>query len=163
MAPRTRTYKILLDWWLLIPISLILLVLVLGIPAVMFSSLPVAQRLIFASILALVTLSVVDAAFFSYYQLSESSLIITSQLRHVEFAYRQLRDIKPAGFRALITTRGRKRFALSRKAFEIGLEGAHWRSVTISPADRDAFITVLMDRVDRERSSRVTTPHKKKA
>ena len=153
-------YKILMDWWVLVPLGFLLLCFVLMIPMLTLLGLTILAQIAASMVIVLTILYIVDTAFFTYYQFERDGLVIGSQLRHMFFAYRDMKEVKPVGLRSFFSWRGRKRFSLSLHAYQISLRKGYWKSITISPAERDLFINKLMEYVDRERSQRVTT-HKK--
>jgi len=149
-----------MDWWLLIPVGFLLVCLVLMIPALTYLSLSIQVQVVASLLIIITVLYIVDTAFFTYYQLEKENLIVVSQLRHLEFPYRDMREVRPIGLKGLFSWRSRKRFSLSLHAYQIILRKGAWKSITISPAERDIFINQLTEHVDQERSRRVTI-HKK--
>ena len=67
-----------------------------------------------------------------------------------------MREVRPIGLRGLFSFRGRKRFSASLHGYQISLRGEHWKTITISPVNRDTFINELMEYVEQERSGRAT-------
>jgi len=96
----------------------------------------------------------IDGIFYSFYVLDNEGLMVVSHLRHLSFPYRNMRTLKAGGAISLISYASYKRFALSRKNVIIKLANEHWRAISVSPKDRDAFINHILERIDHERSRR---------
>jgi len=144
----------LMDWWVAALVLILIAIITAAIPVFMSLELSSWVRAATVVVLTATILMIVDAAFFSYYALTEEGLVIASQLRHADFAYRDITAITPSGLRGLVSFRGQKRFALSRRCYILNLRKGSWKRISISPAQRDTFIGMLLEKVDLERSSR---------
>lgn len=157
-----QQFRPLMDWWLA---GSVLLLIALLTAAIFFTAALHESRVftvIAIVVLVICILYLADIGFFSYYQLEEDGLSIISQMRHAYFPYRDMIEIKPSNFFGLISFGSRKRFALSNRCFLIKLRRGHWRSITVSPAERDAFLNTLLTHIETERSSRATVERQKK-
>lgn len=158
----TQVFRPLIDWWVVILVLLIIAILSSAIPLlIVVAATPLLIALVIA-FLILTILYIADIGFFSYYLLEDEGLSIVSNIRHLTFPYRDMTEIKPSGFLGLISFAGRKRFALSSHCFAISLRKGYWKTITVSPAERDYFLNTLISHIDRERSSRATVERSKK-
>lgn len=158
----STSYAPIMDWWVAGFTLLVIAVLSASIPVLINATIPGYQiALGVLGVLAFIAY-IADTIFFTYYQLDDEGLTVSTQLKHFHVAYREMREIRPIGFRALITNRKRKRFALSTKAVELKITDHHWPAITLSPHDRESFLNHLLEHIDIERSSRATIERKKK-
>lgn len=157
-----QVFRPLVDWWVVILILLVIVILSSAIPLLLVvatSPILMAGVIVF---LILTILYIADIGFFSYYLLEDDCLSIVSNIRHLTFPYRDMTEIKPSNFMGLISFAGRKRFALSTHCFAISLRKGYWKTITVSPVERDYFLNALISHIDRERSSRATVERSKK-
>lgn len=152
----TEQYLPVMDWWVSVCTFCVLGILVAMLPSVILSGVPLWQSIPIVFVIALLILTLVDSAFFTSYWLEESNLRISSQLREFCLPYRSMRTIQSSGLRGLFTFGNRKRFSFSLTGYDIFLEGQSWKVISLSPRDRDQFISQLLSRIDAERSRRVT-------
>jgi hypothetical protein len=150
-----QVFRPVIDWWVAAIVVFLIIVVAAGIPLVLWSA-PITRwgGLLVALVLAAYVLYLIDLAFYSVYILDNNELIITSHLRHAAFPYRLMRALQPGGFWALFSVAHQKRFALSRKNVIIKLASGPWKTISVSPRDRDAFINQILERIDHERSRR---------
>jgi len=151
-----NAYRIAMDWWVIIPLSILLIALIAIIPMLTVLDISLIARIFAGGVVAFTFLYIVDSAFFTYYLLTDAALVVVSQLRHFEFPYRAMREVRPIGLRGLFSFRSRKRFATSARGFQITLHGERWKNITVSPLERDTFIRELMEHVEADRSERAT-------
>ena len=144
-------YSVLLDWWLAVVAFLVIAVLLVTIPTIATSKLSWWAMLlgILASLAAI--LYIVDTLFFTAYQLTRDSLVVTSQLRRYRFPYKDLGPVRQGSFWSLISFGRHKRFALSHTCYVIELRSEGWHSLSVSPRLRDEFLTRLTDSIERSR------------
>jgi hypothetical protein len=105
--------------------------------------------------------SIIDKIYFTIYELNDEGLVVHTQLRAVAIKYRDMSEIVPSGFRALITRRKHKRLALSRHNLTIKVRNNLWSSISVSPEPQDIFLDQLLAKIDGERSRRATVSRKK--
>ncbi len=150
-------FRPFMDWWVGGLLLVFLSILAAGIPMIIWygNISPAFTGLAVAGIIASL-LYFVDLGFYSYYVLEENELIVTSHLRQFSFPYRAMRELRPGGLGALVSMGRRKRFALSRKNVIIKLQDGPWHTISVSPKEKDYFISQILDRIDHERSSRTT-------
>ncbi|MBU6388900.1 PH domain-containing protein [Patescibacteria group bacterium] len=145
-----------MDWWLMVFCLLFLLFLIIAIPTVIWRGSIWWHTLLFIVALIGLALYVIDAMFFTKYQLQENGLAVYSQLRYFYFPYREMKSIQPGGLLHLFSFGRRKRFALSSNCLAISLAKGDWRVISVSPSDRQEFLNILLHNIDRERSKRAT-------
>lgn len=149
-----RTYRPLMDWWVLVILSVLGLSLVAAaVIALMYFSLPV--KAVFILTISLLLLLIADRAFCIQYVVRKDSLEISSRLQRASYPYRAMRKIRPGSTRSLISFASHKRFALSGNCIVIEMDRQRYRSISVSPVERDAFLKDLLGRIDHERSARV--------
>lgn len=149
------------DRWVTAAGLFLVAVFISAVTLFLWSTLPVWQRAVGAGICLLLVVSVIDKLFFTVYELQEEGLAIHSQLRRLFVPYREMREIRPTGLRALVTTKRRKRFALSLRNYTIAVRDRLWDEISISPEERGTFLPQLLARIDGERSRRATVNRKK--
>ncbi|CAN5142709.1 hypothetical protein BH11PAT4_BH11PAT4_6890 [soil metagenome] len=146
-----------MDWWVMGIFLLVIIALIAAIPLVLWTVAigPVASGL---SVLAMVLGGIyyIDIAFYSYYVLDREQLVVTSHIRQLFFPYRTMLSLQPGGIHGLISVGSRKRFALSRRNVIIKLAKGPWKSISVSPKDKELFIQTILERIDGERSSRAS-------
>lgn len=151
---KTLVFRPLMDWWVAL--------LVLGFELILLVSIPMTFSLLGLSVQSIVTVLFllgaiiysVDIAFYSVYLLDKEGLVISSHFRQASFPYRSMSDIRHGGVNALLSWSKRKRFALSRRNLVIRLRYGHYRIVSVSPQNQEAFLREIIDRVDQERTKR---------
>jgi hypothetical protein len=144
------------DWWVRIFGLLIAGVFVGAIPLIIWGELELWQRVLIAGISLLLAVNAIDKIFFMVYELGPEGLAIHTQLRKAFVAYRDMNEIKPGGIRSLVTTKRRKRFALSRRNIVISITDPLWSEISISPQNSEVFLDQLLATIDSERSRRAT-------
>jgi hypothetical protein len=149
------------DWWITLAGAVIILLALTGVPYVLWSGVPVWQQAVTIGVLLLMAVSVVDKVFFTVYELNSEGVAIHTQLRHYLIPYRVMREIHPGGLRGLITTKQRKRYALSRRNLIISITDSIWSEVSVSPEQMDTFLDTLLATIDGERSRRATVTRSK--
>ena len=149
-------YRVIMDWWVAAGVISSVLLLVAILPILMWSGLPFMVTLISVLVVSFTLLSFVDVAFFTYYVIDDEGLVVTSQLRRYVLPYSSMTAVRSVGFKGLFTIAGRKRFALSGHGYDIALDGASWKVVSVSPELRDQFLDTLLNRIDNERSQHAT-------
>src|SRR3984957_16611229 len=125
-----QVYRIAMDWWVIIPLGFLLIALITMIPVLSTMGISRLAEVFASAVVAFTILYIVDTALFTYYALTVTGLVITSQLRHFEFPYRSMRERRPTGLLGLFSFRTRKRFAASIHAYQITLQNEHWKSIT---------------------------------
>ena len=153
---KPSSYQVIMDWWVAIGVVMVVLFLVISLPVVVWSSLPIWEVALAVLLLTCTILSLVDVAFFTYYILSEEGLVITSQLRRYVIPFCAMTSVRSVGIKGLITFARRKRFSLSARGYDISLDEGPWRVISVSPDLRDTFLDTLLSRIDRERSQHAT-------
>jgi|GEM_PF-3827038 len=155
-----KVFRPLLDWWVAAIVGLFIIVMLASIPLVLWS--PDINRIVgivSALVLLAMIIVVVDTVFYTLYVLDNEGLTVVSHLRHSVFPYRNMRALKPGGFVSLISFATHKRFALSRKNVIIKLANEHWKGISVSPKETDAFVNYILERIDQERSHRAGRRH----
>ena len=148
-------FRPLMDWWVAVIVVVVILALGSGILMVLWwTSIDRAAAIITALVLAAAMIFFIDIGFYSVYILDDEGLTISSHIRHVHFAYRNMRSLQPGGLGALFSIPTRKRFALSRKNVIIKLVNSPWKAISVSPVARDSFVNTILERIDDERSKR---------
>jgi hypothetical protein len=146
-----------MDWWVMAIFLLVITVIIAGIPLILWTATvgPVASGF---TVLALVLAGIyyIDIAFYSYYVLDREQLVVTSHIRQLFFPYRTMLSLQPGGIHGLISVGSKKRFALSRKNVIIKLAKGPWKSISVSPKDKELFIQTILERIDSERSGRAS-------
>lgn len=112
---------------------------------------------------AFAALRLINLLYFTWYEVHPTALVIHTAVTRMEIPYRRITKVaQAAGWRALFSTPGRKRFATSVKTgIVLTLADSDYRSVSLSPADRRAFLQVLLERIEADRSSRATKIRKR--
>jgi hypothetical protein len=159
---KPQAFRPLIDWWVMGAMLLLIAFLAAAIPLIAIVAQSTILTVIAIVVLAGTILYIVDVGFFSYYVLDDNALTVVSNIRHAIFPYRDMTDIKPSNVMGLFSFAGKKRYALSARCFQIVLRKGYWKSITVSPADRDFFLNSLISHIDRERSSRATIERSKK-
>ncbi len=120
-------------------------------------------RLVAAMGAAFAALRLVNLLYFTWYEIHPTALVIHTAVTRMEIPYRRITKVaQAAGWRALFSTPGRKRFATSmRTGIVLTLADSDYRSVSLSPLDRRAFLQVLLERIEADRSSRATKIRKR--
>lgn len=150
-------FRPLIDWWVLVILSALILMFVSIIPvALWMTTLSVPMTILLVIIAIGLALYFIDMTFYSMYVLQKDALHIVSNLRHAVFPYREMRALKPGGIAALFSRGVHKRFALSRKNVIIKLAEGRWSTISVSPQDKDRFLHTILERIDSERSSRAS-------
>lgn len=153
---KSSAYRVVMDWWVAVGVIFVLLFLIGSLPLIMWSGLPVLVVLSSVLIISFSVLSFVDVAFFTYYLIDDQGLVITSQLRRYVLPFSAMTTVRSVGLKGLFTVAHRKRFALSARGYDIALEGAAWKVVSVSPELQDQFLDTLLSRIDLERSRHAT-------
>jgi len=139
----SNVYAISLDWWLAFAVMLVILFLLYTMPTIALAGLPWWLVVPAVLIILWVILTMIDSCFFTYYQLTEHELLVTSQLRRYRFPYAEMGAVKPEGLRGLLSTWRYKRFALSAHSYSIRLRKCDWKAISVSPRRRDVFLDDL--------------------
>jgi hypothetical protein len=153
-----RSYR---DWWVYFGAAILIIFYLICLVGILWSTALLWQRAIFAGVLLILLVSLVDKVYFTIYELNDTGLAIHSQLRKAFIPYREMREIVPSGVRALVSTRRRKRFALSKRNITIKIKDKLWDEISVSPDPQDLFLDQLLGKIDGERSRRATVSRKK--
>lgn len=150
-------FRPVMDWWVGLVFGLVISVLVAAIPLILWSE-TVSATVTGISVVILVLMSIyyIDIAFYTYYVLDREQLVITSHIRQLFFPYRTMTSLQPGGLHGLLSVGNKKRFALSRRNVIIKLTKGPWKAISVSPKDKELFIQTILERIDRERSSRAS-------
>ncbi|HSI20724.1 MAG TPA: PH domain-containing protein [Verrucomicrobiae bacterium] len=150
------------DWWVYLFSFLFVAIFLGGVPLVLWQAdIAVWQRACMAGVALLLVISTIDKVYFTVYELGEEALVIHSQLRRAAIPYRDMQEISPTGFKALFSTKRRKRFAFSRHNMTIKVTNAYWDEISVSPYNVSSFLDHLLSKIDHERSRRATVSRKK--
>lgn len=153
---KASAYKSLMDWWVAILVAVFLLMILLSIPLLTQTLQLGLPLLASVAILIVIFILVVDRAFFLRYSLAENGLIISTQLYHLLIPYRAMTSIKNGNILHLITIRHHKRFALSSHCLTIALQKGQWRQISVSPKERQQFLSALLAKIEEERNQRAS-------
>ena len=143
-----------IDWWVITLIVILLFILISAIPFLLWQPLGWQAKVVGSLGLLCVILYFIDTAFFTVYQLTDEGIVINNQLRETTVPYRAIKSIRPATVFNLFSFAKHKRFSLSGQALILHLEGHDWRTISVSPHERQRFLDHLLNRIEIERSSR---------
>ncbi len=138
-----------LDWWVGLIAVTFLLLTAFSIPMVIwYGNLSAAVTVLFVVLLIWFVVYTTDIVFYGVYILEEDALLVSSNFRVAVVPYVNIISVKPQGVVSLFSLGGRKRYSLSRHALELKLKNYHWRSITVSPFEKDRFLKLLLDRIE---------------
>lgn len=143
-----------MDWWVAVVVFLILALLAVCIPLAIWKGGSLITSGLSVIFLVALFLLIADKAFFTSYVLREDGLLIHGQIRKILIPYRSMRSITKGGILGLMGGMGRKRFALSSDCLIIQLADYEWKRISVSPCERERFLSELLTRIDGERSAR---------
>jgi len=138
-----------LDWWVAAIAIFVMALCTVSLPYIIwYGSLSIGVTLLFIGFLIGFILYLVDSVFYTYYMLDEAGLMIVSKFRLSVIPYPNIQSVQAKGVLSLFSIWGRKRYALSRRALELRLTDYHWRYISISPFERDRFLSLLLDKME---------------
>ena len=143
-----------IDWWIISSVGLLILILVATIPLLIWQPLEWRAKLVASFGLLCAILYLVDTTFFTVYQLTDEGIVINNQLRQTTIPYRSIKSIRSASLFNLFSFAKHKRFSLSSHALLLHLENHDWRTISVSPHERQRFLDHLLNRIELERSRR---------
>lgn len=152
------------DWWVHVGALVLIIVFLSSAIAIMWSqqlNATLWERALFSGVLLVFTVNIIDKVYFTVYELADGGMILHTQLREVAIPYREMQEIVPTGFRGLMSTKHRKRFALSAHSLTVRVKDPIWKELTVSPESQDLFLDQLLGKIDGERSRRATVSRKK--
>ena len=143
-----------MDWWVAILFIGLAAVLVASYPVILYQPMPVPLKLFGVIGLTLSLLYILDIAFFTSYYFGKEQLWVVRWFRSIPFSYRLMKDVAPGNIFGLFSFGTRKRFALSGNCLVIRMNEGTWKSITISPKDKQKFINILLQHIENEKSHR---------
>jgi hypothetical protein len=154
-------FRPLMDWWVAALLVSFLAIIIAAIPMVLWLGGVTALHLGAALVIAATALYFIDIGFFMTYELGEQGLVVHRHVGSVTYSYRSMHSLKRGSVRHLFSFGKHKRYSLSANCLVIMLNQGAYTTISVSPMLQQEFIDHILQKIDKERSSRATIARKR--